>query len=67
MDNFTKEQVATMMVFAWNEGFDWSKNQTRDKPLHPGSLRYLEEKSGATLNNLDLAGQKKAKQLMEVI
>lgn len=66
-EKFTKEQVATLLVFAWNEGYDWCGQQRREEPLHPGSIRYLREKAGAGLGALDEDGKAKAKQLLEVI
>ena len=62
-----KEQIATLMVFAWNEGNAWSEKRYREQPLHAGSLAYLKSKVGADFNSLDLKGQAKAKQLMEIL
>ena len=42
---------------------DWPK----DKELHLGSLIYLNEKAGARIGALDIAGQRKAKQIMNII
>ena len=70
---YKRREVAVLMALAWNEGHIWGVDNkySRDKPLHQGSLRYLQEKIDkikmGILPALDLTNERRAKQLEEVL
>jgi hypothetical protein len=69
--SWTKEQVAKMMVYAYNEGYQWCENKyPRENEIHEGSLQYLSEKAHKAQEGygaLDKAGLRKQAQLMKIL